>query len=141
MDGPIQFPLKSGFIDKSSTEAAVVEECTVVLSTKDPFGQVSGGTLRLRGVMLDILPDDLIASPNFYPDNETDGRARPVALYRCAPIVVEKPWYEGYSVHSIVLAHSRGGLYIRIGLLHCSTEEFRSMPWIYVSGEILITIV
>lgn len=141
VDGPVHFTLMSGFIDKSNREAAVVEECTVVLSTIDPFGQVSGGVLRLPGVVLDVLPKDLNANPNFYPDNETDSHARLAAFYRCVSIVVEKPWYGCHSAHSIILAHRDGDVYLRIGLLHCSAEEFRSMPWIHVSEKIAITVV
>ena len=140
VDGPIHFPLSSGFVHESSKIVVVVEDCTVKISGKDPFGEVSGGFLRLRGAVLDILSQDLDVNPNFYPDNE-ENLVQSSYRRRCIPIAEEKPWYEGHSAHCLILAPNENSSYLRVGLLHCSAEEFQSMHWVGVFKDISITLI
>lgn len=118
----------------------MVEECTVKLSGKDPFGQVSGGVLRLRGCVLDIMSQDLDVSPHFYLDNEESLAQSPNQRRRCVPIAEEKPWAEGPSAHCLVLAPNGDGSYLRVGLLHCSAENFQNMRWVGVFDDVSITV-
>lgn len=130
----------SKYIAKFSKVTAVIEECTVKLSGQDPFGQVSGGVLRLRGCGLDIMPEHLGAYPHFYPDNEGSLAQSPNQPCRCVPIAEEKPWDGGVSAHCLVLAPNDDGSYMRVGLLHCSEEDFQNMLWVDVFDDISLTV-
>lgn len=87
INGEVEFITSDYHIDEKSCYTATVEDCSVNLQTNDPFGQVTGGRLRLRTNLLQISSQSILTNSTWSLSFDHDEESFLNAIhYWCVPI-------------------------------------------------------